>query len=210
MEKLKSFFERYSVLKYQEKDIVYRPDEMVEQVAFVKQGYVRLYNYDKSGREITYSGFKPIFLMSYFLAKKKTANKYFFQALTDLEIWKAPLDDFEKFLKLESQLVIDLTMLSLGSFNETLTAWENSISGDAYVRVGRLLLMLARDYGKVVDGKEVIEFKTTHQLIASMLGVSRETASIQIKRIENEGLIFQGEDAIVIENKEKMVEKFDI
>jgi CRP-like cAMP-binding protein len=202
------FFEQYPLLKYKSKENVYRPDELIDRVAFVKTGYVRIYNQDTSGKEITYSGFKPIFYMSYFYSKKRTPNQYYFQALTDLQLWKAPLADFEKYLLTNPQQSIDLIGNILGSFHEVLLSWENSLSGDAYNRVGKLLLALAKEYGVKSDHTITIDFHTTHQLIASMLGITRETASIQIKKMENDTLISQQKNTIVINNMEQMSAKF--
>jgi len=87
-------------------------------------------------------------------------------------------------------------------------SWENSLRGDVYSRIGKLILILANDYGKTVDNQIIIDFHTTHQLIASMLGVSRETASVQIKKMENSGLILQESNNIIIKDVVKMENQF--
>ena len=206
--KLVEFFEQYPLVRYNAKETVYRPDEMIDRVAFVKKGFVRIYNHDETGKEITYAGFKPIFYMSYLFSKKKTPNQYYFQALTDLEVWKAPVDEFDKFLITNPIETVNLLNRCLGSFHEVLSSWENSLSGDAYKRIGRLLLTLAKDYGKKDDKKITIDFRTTHQLIASMLGISRETASIQIKKMEKDSYISQEKNTIILNDIEKMSLKF--
>lgn len=188
--------------------MIYHPNEAIEKVAFVKNGYVRLYNFDLDGKEITYSGFKPIFLMSYLFAKNKAINQYYFEALTDLEIWKAPINEFDLFLNDNPPLALEVINSCLMSLKEVLMSWENSISGDAYKRVGKLLVALGRNYGSKNDGQVEINFKTTHHLIASMLGITRETASIQIKKLENDGWIIQTKNSIFINNPEEMIEEF--
>ena len=197
-EKFTKFFEKYPLIKYGSKEIIYRPQEMINQVAFVKSGFVRIYNQDQDEKEITFSGFKPIFLMSYFFSKKNIPNQYFFQALTVVEIWKAPIIEFDKFLLKNPSEAVNLTNICLGSLHQVLQSWENSLRGDAYSRIAKLILTLSKDYGKTIDGKITIDFHTTHQLIASMLGVSRETVSIQIKKMENNGLILQQSNKIII------------
>ena len=208
-DKLINFFQQYPLVKYNSRETVYRPDEMIDRVAFVKKGFVRIYNHDLSGKEITYGGFKPIFYMSYLFSKKKVPNQYFFQALTDLEVWKAPVDEFEKYLLSNPDQAVNIINVCLRSFHEVLMSWENSLSGDAYKRIGKLLLTLSKDYGKKDKGQIIIDFRTTHQLIASMLGISRETASIQIKKMENDGYISQQKNTIIINDAEKMFAKFD-
>ena len=67
---------------------------------------------------------------------------------------------------------------------------------------------MAKDYGKTINNKITIDFHTTHQLIASMLGISRETASLQIKKMENNGLILQQANKIIINDAQKMIKEF--
>ena len=203
-----NFFEKYSLIKYKSKETIYRPQEIINQVAFVKKGYVRIFNQKESEKEITFSGFKPVFLMSYLFSKNKIRNQYYFQALTNIELWKAPIDDFDDFLVKNPDIAIDLIDVCLGSLHEVLLSWENSLRGDAYNRIGKLLLILVKDYGKTENNKITIDFRTTHQLIASMLGISRETASIQIKKMENDGLILQQSNTIIINDTNTMTAKF--
>lgn len=207
--RLINFFEKYSLIKYKSKEIIYRPQEIINQVAFVKKGYVRIYNQKDSEKEITFSGFKPIFLMSYLFSKTKSINQYYFQALTSIELLKAPINDFNNFLIKNPDIAIDLFDASLKSLNEVLLSWENSLRGDAYSRIGKLLLILSKDYGKTENNKTTIDFHTTHQLIASMLGISRETASIQIKKMENDGLILQESNTIIVNDTNNMLLKFN-
>ncbi|MFA7301208.1 MAG: Crp/Fnr family transcriptional regulator [Candidatus Shapirobacteria bacterium] len=206
--KIIEFFNNYTLSKYSAKEIIYSPEEKIDHVAFVKTGYVRIYNHDLSGKEITYSGFKPVFYMSYLFAYKNIPNQYYFQALTELEVWKAPLVDFKKFLSNNSNVATDMVEIILDSFHEVLLSWENSLSGDAYFRIGKLLLTLSKDYGKKENNGSTIDFHTTHQLIASMLGITRETASIQIKKLENNGLITQKTNTIIINDMDKMTKTF--
>lgn len=207
-EKLTKFFQGYSLVKYQAQEIIYHPGEMIDRIAFIKKGFVRIYNYDQKGKEKTYSGFKPIFLMSYLFAREKIESQYYLQALTDLDVWKAPLKKFEEFLKLDPQLAIEIIGSSLRSLHRVLLAWDNLSSGDVYNRTGKLLLALAKDYGKTENGQVTIDFHTTHYLISTMLGASRETTSTQIKKMENNRLIDQLKNNIIIKDMAKMVLEF--
>ncbi len=207
-QRLITFFSKYKTVSYSAGEIIYRPNETINQVGFINKGYLRIYNYDQDGKEITYSGFKPIFLLSYLYAKKNINNQYYLEALTDLEIWKSPIEDFELFLNDNKDLVFDILDNSLLTLQSILYAWENSFSGDAYVRIAKLLLSLGKEYGKVIGEKLEIDFKTTHRLIASMLGITRETASVQIKKLENDGWITQNDSIILINKPQEMQEKF--
>jgi CRP/FNR family transcriptional regulator len=208
VKQLIEFFSQFPVMKFKTNENIYRPNENISKVAFIKSGYVRVYSYDADGKEVTFSGFKPVFLMSYFYANNKIANKYFFEALTEVEIWETSVNEFNKLLLENPKLAVEITNGSINNLMALIESWELSISGDAYNRIGKLLVSLGNNYGVVNNTKKEIDFKTTHQLIASMLGISRETASIQIKRLENDGWISQQKQKLVINDFLKMQEAF--
>lgn len=85
---------------------------------------------------------------------------------------------------------------------------EQSISGDAYLKVATIIISLAKNSGKQVGNKVKLGFKTTHRLIASLTGLSRETASIQIKKLERENNINQNKSLLIINDFQKMESDF--
>jgi CRP/FNR family transcriptional regulator len=56
-------------------------------------------------------------------------------------------------------------------------------------RLMRLLERLAAEHGKLVHDGTLIGLTLTHADIASLIGSTRETVSMQMKRLENEGRI---------------------
>lgn len=204
---LVNFFEKYPVTRYKTGEIIFRPNESTDKVVFVKNGYARIYSHDSEGKEITYSGFKPLFLMSLNYCLKNSHFQYTCQALTEVEVWKAPIGDFLAFVEKDSKILVSLVSLGLNSLESAMVAWENSVSGDAYNRVARLILSLGKMYSD--QGKDIVEFdfKITHQMVASMLGITRETASIQIKKLENGGWISQKKHLTILDYK-KMEKNF--
>jgi CRP-like cAMP-binding protein len=56
-------------------------------------------------------------------------------------------------------------------------------------RVRQKLLQLARTHGRVVPGGVVVGVDLTHELLAEMVGSSRETVTIALHRLEAEGFL---------------------
>lgn len=204
---LANFFEKYPITRYKTGEIIFRQNESTDKVVFVKSGYTRIYNHDTDGKEITYSGFKPLFLMTLNYCLRSNQFQYNCQALTEVEVWKAPLVDFLNFIEKDPKLLLSLLGFGLHSLESVLAAWENSMSGDAYNRVAKLILSLGKMYCNQTCERVEIDFKITHQMIASMLGITRETASIQIKKLENSGWINQKKHLTILDYK-KMEKNF--
>lgn len=204
--KLTKFFEQYKSLYFEKGETIYRPGEKIDQVGFVKSGYVRLYSHSKDGKEITLNFFKPVFYLSYLFSSTNKENKYYFEATTEVEMWKSPVDAFQKFVAENQDILFWLNQRLLMALEEVLSNVEDTISGDSYSKIISIIVSLARKIS-TVEGKETtIDVNTTHRIVASLAGTSRETASKQLKRMEREGLIVQKNRKIVIMDLEKLIE----
>ena len=207
--KLIDFFSRHRQVEYKKGELIFRPGDDFSNVYFIKSGYVRLYLDDEDGKEITINVFKPVFYLSLHYALNEGENRYFFEALTDVEIWKAPKQEVIDFIKNDREILGFLTERLLKVVDELMRHVEVAISGDAYTKVASLVISLAKSSGKQIDNKVEMEFATTHRLIASLTGLSRETASIQIKKLEREGYIIQNKSLLVINDLKRMTDEFD-
>ncbi len=91
-------------------------------------------------------------------------------------------------------------LVGLSDRIEKLTLWGTT------AKVASLLVYLASRFGET-EGKEVvIQVPFTHKDVAQWLGITRETASRQIGKIEKKGLISYRNRLIVIKNLKKLKE----
>jgi CRP/FNR family transcriptional regulator len=206
--KLTAFFEKHRLAYYKKGELLFRPGDDFANIYFIKSGYVRLFINDEDGKEITINAFKPVFYLSLNYALGEGENRYFFEALTDVEMWKAPKQEVIEFIKEDKEILGFLTERLLKITEELMRHVEVAISGDAYSKVAALIISLAKSSGKKTGNKIELEFTTTHRLIASLTGLSRETASIQIKKLEREGYINQNRSLLLVNDCEKMENDF--
>lgn len=200
------FFAQYRLTTYKKGENILRPGDTFTNVYFVKKGYVRLYNTTLDGKEITINLFKPLFYLSLMYALNEKECRYFFEAITDIEVWKAPLGDFLEFIEKDKQASLLAFEATTNAINSLLTHIESSSAGRSYNKIASILLSLIRDFGSEEDGITKIDFSTTHRVIASLAGTTRETASIQIKRLEKDGIISQTGKSIIVKDIEKLKE----
>lgn len=206
-EKIENFFKKYKLTKYKKGELIYRPDDPFPYVAFIKSGYVRLYTVTIEGQEITINVFKPVFYLSLIYAITNLENKFYFEAVTPVELWRAPKKEVVKFLKKDSEMLFNIVQHILADFNELLSNIKHALAGDSYKKVVELLLSLTNKFGKKENGETVISLSTTHNIIASLTGLTRETVSIQMKKVQDEGLITTKAHQIVIKDLEKLKKK---
>ena len=97
LDRIKPFFDKYEPLYYNKGHIIIRPGDETESIYLIEKGYVRFYSISKDGKEMTFLIYKPGYVFpvsSVFLSK----NDYYFEALTQLVLRKAPRDVFTEYV----------------------------------------------------------------------------------------------------------------
>ena len=80
----------------------------------------------------------------------------------------------------------------------------NIICGCAQNKVASILLQLTHDHGDLKNGKLVINFPATHRIIASIIGLTRETTSVQMSKLQKMGVISTKRTQFVVNDLEKL------
>jgi len=173
-------------------------------VYYLKDGYVRLFSVSDLGKELSLNIFKPgsFFPMTWAIAD--VPNRYFFEALTDVAVLRMPKDEVVEFLKREPDILLDLTRRILVGLEATLARIQYLISGSASEKVAATILMLGKRFGKAKNKKVAITLRITHKDIANFAGLTRETASQEIKKLEEKGLIEQKHQHLLIRDVQKL------
>jgi len=77
---------------------------------------------------------------------------------------------------------------------------EHLVFSDAYRRVVSILIYIAKHFGEVRGKSVIVHHRFTQQDIATLVGVARETAGIEIARLEKKGLLEYIDHAMIFEN----------
>lgn len=208
IKKLELFFSQYKLIRYKKKDVIMRPDDSPQGVYFLKKGYVKFYSISQEGGELTLNIFKPGSYFSMLWAMGDIANIYIFEAMTDVEVLRAPKKDLMDFLKSEPEVLLELTKRVFVGLNGLLVRIEYLLFGDAYNKVASVLLMSAKRFGVKNNGSDItIDLPLTHQEVANLASLTRETTSIQMKKLEKNNFIYYSGRKIVIKNIGKLKEE---
>ncbi len=208
LEKLNSFFPHYPLQNYKKGSIVHHPGTKINKVAFVKSGFIKLYKIDGSGNEVTIDILKPGLYFTLIFALNNENNNYYFEAVTDLELWESPKEDVFEFLKVNPDVMFEIFKNVSTGFLELISSYELLSSGKAYNKVAGLVLRLAeRSSLKTLSpdpNKVMLNYKPSHQVISDMLGLSRETVSIELKKLSNDNVIDYDSTVLVVEDLKRL------
>ncbi len=205
IQKLFDFFSHHKVIRYKKGEILLRPGDIPQGIFFLKKGFVRLYSISESGEELTLIIFKQYNLFPLVWAVNNAPNEYYLEAMTTpTEIFRAPKEDFLHYLSFNHDVFFFVTGRILSRLGRLLRRMEYLAFGNSYQKVASILMICAEHFGRIVNGKIIIEVLLTHKDIATMVGVTRETASLEIKKLENKGIIGYRNRLIVIKNVKKL------
>src|SRR3989344_6135121 len=106
--KIDAFFTQFKHQVYKKGELLIRADDDPSGIFHLKSGYVKKYCISKKGDELIVNVFKPIsfFPMSWVI--NNTPNDYFYEAMTEADIWRAPKEEVLKFIKAEPDVLYDL------------------------------------------------------------------------------------------------------
>ncbi|KKQ36989.1 MAG: Cyclic nucleotide-binding domain protein [Candidatus Roizmanbacteria bacterium GW2011_GWA2_37_7] len=183
------FYRQFSVRKYKKGEILIRADDDPQGIFCLTKGYVRQFSISKTGIELTLQILKPITYFPLIWAINGAPNIYFYEALTAVEVGRAPKEQVVSFINDKPVIILELMSKLLGDYAETLSRIEHLVFSDAYRRVISVLLYIAKNFGVESSKGIIVNHRFTQQDIATLVGVTRETASIEIGKIEKKKLV---------------------
>lgn len=195
---LDTFFFQYKKQEYRKGEILIRADENPSGIFYLKEGIVREYAISKKGEELVVNMFKPgaFFPMSWGI--NQSDNRYFFEAVMPVTLWKAPREEVKNFIKSNPAVMYDLLSRLYKGTDGLLTRLVYLMSGSAYARLITELLINAKRFG-VKDAKTgAITCKLSELELATHAGLTRETVSREIKRLKEKNLVVVHRNEIIV------------
>ena len=195
-EKLEAFFTKFKHQIYKKGEILIRADDDPRGIFYLKNGYVKEYAISKKGDELVVNIFKPISFFPMSWAINNTENMYFFEAVTDAEVWRAPREKVIEFVKDNSDVLYDLLERVFKGTDGILTRMTYLMAGNAYARLITEIIIHAKRFGNPLHISETD--------LAERAGMTRETVSREMKLLKEKGLVVFRKNIIVIESLEDL------
>ncbi|MBI2430487.1 MAG: Crp/Fnr family transcriptional regulator [Candidatus Levybacteria bacterium] len=200
--KLTEFFSKQKKIHYKRREIILRPGDNPMGVFYLRKGFVRLYNISADGKELSLIIFKPEDIFPLMWAINNTSNNHYVEAMTAVELWRCPKNQFVSFLKENPEVFFTLMQGMLIRFDALLERMEQLVFGNAYQKIASIVYLCCERFGVLEGTNMVIPLSLTHRDIASLIGVTRETVSIEIKKLEKKKILeYRGRLVVVRDAK---------
>jgi CRP-like cAMP-binding protein len=204
-DKKSDFFNQFQKVHFKKGETIIQPEEPLEYIYAIEKGYVKSYSLNDDGYELIMNIYEPgsFFPITETLARK--VNTYFFEAVTNVIVYKAPTEKVHAFLQEDKEVLFDLVKrISIG-LEGFMIRTQYLIRSNATQKITSSLVLLARRFGEKLKTNEVkIIIPQTNTDIANLSGVSRETASIELKKLKDENIITTKNKTTTILDLEKL------
>jgi CRP-like cAMP-binding protein len=165
--------------------------EIPRSVMVLQSGLVKVYGITTGGdqRTVTLLSAGDIFPIECVFDKSRV-SLYYYEALNDSSVLSLPKPDFLSALSSDAALkdqVFQSYMAHYTSATMHIYALEHSHAQEKLVYI--LQYLVARFGEKQPDGLTKIELRLSHQDIAEMVGLTRETTAVELHRLKDKGLI---------------------
>jgi CRP/FNR family transcriptional regulator, cyclic AMP receptor protein len=181
---------------YPKNQLIHYEGDPLTQIYLVQTGFIKAYTILDSGdtRTILFMGPGDIFPLA-FSATMDWENyqiRYFYQTLTDTKVLCLRADAMRQNIEASTEMMSTYMTYIAASNEAIMNQLEIMKNKKAIDKVGLLLPYLVSKAGKKVkpDIYE-LQIKLSHQEIADLSGVTRETTTTLIKELEKTGVLDQ-------------------
>ena len=189
LETLEDFFAKSGPIHYKKGATILHGGDEPRGVYFLKKGYVRLFSISNEAEELTLVIFKPQDFFPMIWALNGSTNFDHFEAMTPVEVYRVPRAEFIQFLKEHPDVFSELVTRILIRMSGLYQRMQYLAFGKAHSKVASILYICAERFGKKTGSNVVIDVPLTHKDIANLVGMTRETVSIEMKKLAQKGVI---------------------
>ena len=211
IDQLVGFFKQYKSLNYKKGEMIIHAYDQPGGIYYLDTGYVKMNSILANGEELNLNIFKPGSYFPMVWAIAEVENVYSYQTMTEVVIYKAPKAELLAFLKDTPEILYDLTRRILLGMDGLLTNIQYMLFGNAYSRIASALLLCAKRFGeKKQNGTLSIELRLTHQDLANIAGLTRETTTLAVAKLTEKKIIKQEQGLFIIYDIEKLSQETSV
>lgn len=204
VKKINDFFESYPAISYKRGETILRAEDTPLGVYFIKSGFVYQYIISPSGETFMVHIFKPGAFFPLMWVVNDTPNAFHYEAMSPTQIVRAPKEAFFSLLERDPEVLLYATRRLAAGLTGLVSRVGQLVLDDAYTKTVLLLLYYADTFGEQSSEGIVLQLPLVHREIASWIGTTRETASLQVELLKEKGLITLRGRNIIILNKARL------
>ena len=169
--------------------LVYGPGEAGESVLVLAEGRVKIKDLTPDGKETILAFIEPGELFGELALLDEEPRREYAEAVQPSRVLSLPREEVQRLLESRPDLALRLTQIVGVRRRRIENRLRNVLFLSSRERLMRLICELAETYGEHVGGRCQIRLPLSHQVLASLIGVTRETVTHVLGQLQAEGLV---------------------
>jgi CRP/FNR family transcriptional regulator len=188
---LQALLEKCRTTSYRQGSIILYQGEVPRAAMVIKEGIVKAYTITPQGDEriVTFNIQDEIFPLAWAFDKAQSTF-YYFEALTDCVVYQVPREELQRFIAANPQVMAEVLDYYITSYSSSLLQITALEQAKASEKIMYTLYFLMGRYGReIMPGVFKVNIDLTHQMIASLVGLTRETTATEILKLKKRGAV---------------------
>lgn len=188
---MRDFFLEQPAQRFRRTDVLLHQGEAGEDVLFITDGFVKTYTIADDGDEKLITILGPGDVMNLEAAfSSNTTHRYYYEAMTDGKVRILEAGLLEKQLEKDPAALFGLVRYLMNRNDELAQTLDNILQAKADVKLTNMLALLVQRFGQELsDGIVTLPFTLSHAQLASMVGTTRETMTVQVRQLSRQGVL---------------------
>jgi len=183
---------------------IFLPTDVADGVFLLGQGRVRICSNTADGKQAILAFIDPGEVFGELSLIQGGEREERAEAAIDSMVFLLPGDELRQMLEESAALSLGVTKLIGLRRKRIERRLRNLLFRSNRDRLGHLLLELTEQYGKTTADGVLLEIKLSHQELASIIGVTRETVTTLLGEMQQEGLLQISRQKVVIRNLQRL------
>jgi len=167
--------------------LVYNPGDKAETVYILKEGRIRITQFSAAGKELTVDILEPGDIFGELTVAGEQVRESSAAAMEDSYICAIRRKDFEDFIGKIPDLSLTITKWIGLRLRRVESRFMDMLFQDVRTRLITVFRDLAQKYGVPADDGRKIEIRLSHKEIASLIGATRETVTLELNNLKRSG-----------------------
>jgi CRP/FNR family transcriptional regulator, anaerobic regulatory protein len=179
------------IKRYPKNQMLLYGGDRINDLYVLKKGVAKIYDIDQKGNEKVLHILKPPCIMPLTsFGKSGQTNEWFYGSITDCEVYSVSYGEAERLIAADCTLAANLMRHCASEMHELLIRLSSLSKSDAKGKLAQVLTFLAsRHASEHHGGWRRISFPVGHQLLADMIGMTRESTALGLKRLREKNII---------------------
>ncbi|MCI0460661.1 MAG: Crp/Fnr family transcriptional regulator, partial [Gemmataceae bacterium] len=192
---------------YPRRSIIYSPTELGQSVLVLASGRVKIKDLTPDGKETILAFIEEGEIFGELALLDEEPRREYAEAMEDAEVLVVPRQELLALMDQHPDLALSVTKLIGLRRRRIENRLRNVLFLPSRERMIRLLRELLEAHGQRQGERGEIRLPLSHQDLASLIGVTRETVTVVLGRLQGEGLIEVRRRRITITNCRRLYEE---